>query len=126
MLIKGASGKENKIDTLSNQFYTNIPHDFGMKLPPPINHIGTVRSKIKMLQTLEDLNTNHKLLIDAMQRLENENPADVYNSLINTNLTPVSENSDLFEVLASAIYTTHSSEHSRYSLIVDKIYEVQK
>ncbi|MBK8156807.1 MAG: hypothetical protein IPK55_12860 [Streptococcus sp.] len=42
MLIKGASGKESKIETLTNQFYTNIPHDFGMKLPPPINHIGTV------------------------------------------------------------------------------------
>jgi len=35
--------KSAKIPTLTNEFYSIIPHDFGMTLPPPINFVGTVK-----------------------------------------------------------------------------------
>lgn len=61
-----------------------------------------------------------------MSRLETENPADVYSSLVNTEIIPLSDQSKIFEEISSSVYNTHSTEHSWYTLQVDSIYEIRK
>lgn len=42
-----ASGKT--LSDLSSRFYTAIPHDFGRRVPPPINTEGMLQDKFDML-----------------------------------------------------------------------------
>merc|ERR1719375_1330239 len=41
---------KSKIDEISSEFYTLIPHDFGRKRPPPINDIKTLSAKEELLK----------------------------------------------------------------------------
>ena len=53
ILLSGEKGKENVINALSNDFYSIIPHNFGIKIPPKIDHLLRIKDKIKVLETLQ-------------------------------------------------------------------------
>ena len=53
MLLSGEKGKEGVINALSNDFYSIIPHNFGIKVPPKIDHLLRIKDKIKVLETLQ-------------------------------------------------------------------------
>lgn len=72
-----------------------------------------------------DINANHSMLIEAMSKLESQNPADVYFSIINTNITVLDESSREFKVIKDSVYNTVADEH-KFNLWVDAIYEVNK
>lgn len=38
-----------------SEFYTKIPHDFGMKVPPAITTESELKEKISLLETLGDI-----------------------------------------------------------------------
>merc|ERR1719427_1389070 len=46
---------EVTLGTYSSQFYTVIPHDFGMQLPPVIDTPKKVAKKIRLLETLSEM-----------------------------------------------------------------------
>ena len=46
--LKG-SERPQKLNELSSRFYTVIPHDFGRKIPPRIETLEALRSKMDML-----------------------------------------------------------------------------
>jgi Poly(ADP-ribose) polymerase, regulatory domain len=52
ILISGDKGKENVINALTNDFYSLIPHNFGVKIPPKIDHLLRIKDKIKALETI--------------------------------------------------------------------------
>jgi len=43
--------KEMKYDA-NNDFYTRIPHDFGMRVPPMIRTLPEMREKMKLLEVI--------------------------------------------------------------------------
>jgi hypothetical protein len=53
LLLSGEKGKEGVINALSNDFYSIIPHNFGVKVPPKIDHLLRIKDKIKVLETLQ-------------------------------------------------------------------------
>lgn len=44
-----AKKPRNTLTALSSKFYTLIPHDFGRRIPPAIDDLETLRSKMDML-----------------------------------------------------------------------------
>ena len=44
-----ANKPRNTLTALSSKFYTLIPHDFGRRIPPAIDDLETLRSKMDML-----------------------------------------------------------------------------
>lgn len=52
--------------------------------------------------------------MEAMSKLENQNPADVYYSLVGANIEPLSSSSDEYKVISEALYNTTSTEHSKF------------
>lgn len=56
MLLSGTvGGKENQINQLTNDFYTLIPHNFGIKKATIIDHLLRVKEKLKALDILSDI-----------------------------------------------------------------------
>jgi poly [ADP-ribose] polymerase len=47
----------------NNDYYTRIPHDFGMKVPPPIRTMQQLRIEIKLLEVNFFLNKCFFMLI---------------------------------------------------------------
>src|SRR5690349_23090338 len=44
-----------QLQELSSDFYTVIPHSFGMKVPPVINTAPMVKTKLEMLEALGEI-----------------------------------------------------------------------
>ena len=50
LLVTEDKKKETMLVPLSNDFYATIPHDFGMKKPPIIDHLLRVKEKTRLLE----------------------------------------------------------------------------
>ena len=65
--------KEQRIADLTKDFYQILPHSFGMKRPPNIDHVLRVKEKIKMLESLNDIVvTEHALTSQMVSKSCNE------------------------------------------------------
>jgi len=52
----------SQIVELSSQFYTLIPHVFGMRVPPPIKDPVMLKEKLAMVEALADIEVALKVL----------------------------------------------------------------
>jgi poly [ADP-ribose] polymerase len=52
ILLSGDKNKEKFISSLSNDFYSIIPHNYGIKKPVNIDHLLRIKDKIKVLETV--------------------------------------------------------------------------
>lgn len=81
--IKGAASSSDHLDdttvlSASTQFYTLIPHDFGMRQPPLLDNLRIVRNKSEMLESLLEIELAYKMLhTDGDREVgKEENPID--------------------------------------------------
>lgn len=104
------SNRESRILELTNDFYTNIPQNFGMKRPPPINRIPKVKEKLALLDTLLDLEIANSLSIRSLKQLETQHPLDVYYSQLKCNITVLAP--DFVRTLQNWVDGTHAPSHN--------------
>jgi len=70
-------GKEQRIADLTKDFYQILPHSFGMKRPPNIDHVLRVKEKIKMLESLNDIVVTEHALTSQMDELKKRDAGSV-------------------------------------------------
>lgn len=75
------------ITSLSNQFYTIIPHDFGNKIPEIIDSKNRLRAKMKIVDTLSNIEIATSL---HKQSVTNINPTDINYESLDVELKPLS------------------------------------
>ncbi len=63
MLLTGQAGKEHQINSLTNDFYTLIPHNFGIKKATIIDHLLRVKEKLKLLETVSDIEVTQRSMM---------------------------------------------------------------
>ncbi|KAH3881504.1 protein mono-ADP-ribosyltransferase PARP3-like [Dreissena polymorpha] len=99
--------------TLSSQFYTVIPHDFGRKTPPVINTLEGLRQKMDMLLVLGDIEIAQSLQKEKDRKIGDvtgdtlPNPIDVNYGLLNCELEYLDQKSPEFKVIQT--YTENTS-----------------
>lgn len=71
---------------LSSEFYTHIPHDFGMSRPPVINSVQMLKTKLQMVESLADIEIATRLLASGGADL---NPIDHHYSKLKCGIQPV-------------------------------------
>lgn len=120
-----AGGNKTKIYDYSNQFYTLIPHYFGMSTPPPINTLDMLQKKYDMLEDLGFMQVASTVLKEA-QKHHTENPIDAKYNALNTTLTPLSKKSEIYAKICENVKMTHGHTHVDYKLQVNKIFEVNR
>lgn len=82
---------------LSNDFYCTIPHNFGMKKPPILDHLLRVKEKTRMLEQIHDIITTQHVFLKSLQfDLKHNNPNDVFYNELCVKLTQVDRDSDIF------------------------------
>ena len=116
-----------------NEFYTRIPHYFGMKRPPKINTTEDVQAKIELLEILSDISRGIKVMDIKKEKSEEEdkivevpNPLDVQYKKLNVKLEPLDKTSDDFMLIEKYIQTTHGSTHTLWKMEVENIFVCEK
>ena len=99
--------KHQLIVQLTNDFYNVIPHNFGMKKPPVIDHLLRVKEKTRMVEQLQDIIELQSIYINALGfDLKNKAAADVFYDSLCVKMEKLDHDSDVFAVLYKAIENT--------------------
>lgn len=113
---------ENNLSKLSSEYYTYVPISCGRKKPPIINSdqiLGKYKDTIDELQNMVitvQITNNVKM---------GENPIDSIYKDINTNITPLSKNCEIWEEIVKFIDNSHGSTHGCKLEILD-IFEIEQ
>ena len=117
------SGQNRQFVELSNNFYTRIPHDFGMKVPPVINTQQQLREKMKLLEVLEEVEVAVSIL---NQKSEIDNPIDRHYDQLDCLLKPLDHEDKMFKIIEQYIKKTHALTHNTYTLKLIDVFEAEK
>ncbi|XP_057713748.1 poly [ADP-ribose] polymerase 2 isoform X2 [Corythoichthys intestinalis] len=108
-----------------NQFYTRIPHDFGLKRPPLIRTEEELKKKIELLEALSDIQIAVKM-VESSSDDDDELPLDRYYRSLNCLLEPLDPLSQEYNVIKKYLYSTHASTHNNYTMSVLDIFAVDR
>uniref|UniRef100_A0A1I8J6M0 Poly [ADP-ribose] polymerase n=1 Tax=Macrostomum lignano TaxID=282301 RepID=A0A1I8J6M0_9PLAT len=128
-LVRGGHSSGQKLVSACNDFYTRIPHDFGMRVPPVIRSLEEIQAKADLLQALEQIQTALKVVSDGAEESGDsaaaEHPLDRYRRLA-CDIEPVDSNSEEFSMIDRYLQTTHGPTHSLYTLSLGALFKVQR
>jgi len=119
-------GNRKALVDACNEFYTRIPHDFGMKRPPVLDKLVDVKQKTELLQALSDIRVAISLLDKTAPVETYENPLDKHYKSLDCELVPVDENTDEFRLIEIYAKNTHADTHRNFQLSIDKVFSVFK
>ncbi|KAK2498914.1 hypothetical protein MC885_003942 [Smutsia gigantea] len=107
-----------------NEFYTRIPHDFGLHTPPLIRTEKELSDKVQLLEALGDIEIAIKLVKTEPQSLEH--PLDQHYRKLHCALRPLDHESYEFKVISQYLQSTHAPTHSDYTMTLLDVFEVEK
>lgn len=104
--LKKSKPRMDKLQEHSSMFYTLIPHDFGMALPPVIRDEVILKRKMELLEVLADLEIASKLLSEGKKA--GTHPLDAAYQSLKCDLKPLSHASAEFKRVDEYVRnTTH-------------------
>ncbi|XP_023231702.1 poly [ADP-ribose] polymerase 2-like isoform X3 [Centruroides sculpturatus] len=106
-----------------NDFYTKIPHDFGMKRPPLIKTIIQLKEELELIETLEGIEIALNMMNEEVIKL---NPIDYHYKMLNCGLEPLEHSDKEFEMVELYVQNTHGETHRSYSLSVTDVFKCSK
>uniref|UniRef100_T1IJ17 Poly [ADP-ribose] polymerase n=1 Tax=Strigamia maritima TaxID=126957 RepID=T1IJ17_STRMM len=113
-----------KLVEACNEFYTRIPHSFGMKSPPLIATLPMIKQKIQLLEALGDIQIAIKLLNENPDMLLH--PADNHYKSLKCELIPLEKGSDNYTLIEKYLRNTHGATHNGYTLEIEDIFACVK
>ncbi|KAK2900729.1 hypothetical protein QQF64_015276 [Cirrhinus molitorella] len=107
-----------------NQFYTRIPHDFGLRTPPIIRTEDELKEKIALLEALSDIQIAVKMVQSSVQN--DEHPLDRQYCSLQCQLQPVNSNSNEYKVIEKYLQSTHAPTHTDYTMTILDLFAVER
>ncbi|XP_007949309.1 poly [ADP-ribose] polymerase 2 [Orycteropus afer afer] len=107
-----------------NEFYTRIPHDFGLRTPPLIRTEKELAEKVQLLEALGDIEIAIKLVKTELQ--SPEHPLDQHYRNLHCAMHPLDHASYEFKVISQYLQSTHAPTHSDYTMTLLDVFEVEK
>ncbi|GFR70110.1 poly [ADP-ribose] polymerase [Elysia marginata] len=121
-LIKKKDMGRNLSDACS-EFYTRIPHEFGMQTPPLIRTPQMVKEKISLLEALEDIEIAIKMLKGGDM---SENPVDRHYHQLRCSLNPLDHSTDDFKLINRYLQETHAATHNQYKMELLELFDCDR
>lgn len=107
-----------------NQFYTRIPHDFGLKPPPIIRSEEELKEKIELLEALSDIQIAVKMVQSSTD--SEDHPLDRQYKSLHCGLQPLEPSAHEYQVIERYLQSTHASTHREYTMTVLEIFSVDR
>lgn len=111
-----------KLVEACSEFYTRIPHDFGMRCPPLIRTPAELKTKIQLLEALSDIQIAIQMIKDEQE--EELNPRDTHYNSLGCELEPFDPDHEEYRMVKNYITNSHGSTHTQYNLEVDNVFKV--
>ncbi|WOG94738.1 hypothetical protein DCAR_0314035 [Daucus carota subsp. sativus] len=115
-----------KLEQLSGEFYTVIPHDFGFRKMREfvIDSPQKLKHKLEMVEALGEIVVATKLLEEDMGMQEDP----LYSSYqrLNCELLPLDVDSKEFSIVSKYMKNTHAKTHSNYTVDIVQIFRVSR
>lgn len=109
ILVNG--GKDSMLIELTNQFYTNIPHNYGMQKIPMIDQISHVREKIQLLDLLKDIDIANRFISIALKGDSTINPLDSFYKMLKISLNVVAKEDYYYGLIEEMLKNCHGPTH---------------
>ncbi|VDL95366.1 unnamed protein product [Schistocephalus solidus] len=84
-----------------NLFYTRVPHDFGMRIPPLIDTPNAVKLELDLMKSLQDIEVAFNII--HRETRDNSHPADRHYQALKCDINPLSTDDKLLEVCPSVL-----------------------
>uniref|UniRef100_A0A3Q3B584 Poly [ADP-ribose] polymerase n=1 Tax=Kryptolebias marmoratus TaxID=37003 RepID=A0A3Q3B584_KRYMA len=107
-----------------NQFYTRIPHDFGLRTPPVIRTEEELKEKIALLEALSDIQIAVKMVQSNAD--SDEHPLDNQYHSLRCKLQPLDSSSHEYKVVEKYLRSTHAPTHCDYTMTVLDVFSVDR
>uniref|UniRef100_A0AAR2KR33 Poly [ADP-ribose] polymerase n=1 Tax=Pygocentrus nattereri TaxID=42514 RepID=A0AAR2KR33_PYGNA len=117
-------GSNKELLEACNQFYTRIPHDFGLRTPPLIRTEEELKEKIALLEALSDIQIAVKMVQSSCHG--DEHPLDRQYRSLGCELQPLASDSHEFQVIEKYLQSTHAPTHSDYTMTVLDVFSVDR
>ena len=115
---------ESALNKATNEFYTAIPHSFGMSLPPTINTIEMVKRKVRMLENLRNIGLAGRLLLANPD--SSVHPMDNMYARLGCKLQPIDATHNMHAKISELLAGTHAPTHDKWTLDVANIFTVER
>lgn len=122
LVVKG--GRNAEFIGLSNKFYSLIPHTFGNEIIPIIDTRETINEKSLMVDSLLEIEIAHSLM--NAERYDAENPLDFQYAQLMTQLTPLDQKCEEFNLINKYLQNSHGATHSTYRLEIQEVFRVNR
>lgn len=124
----GAAPASPSVDSLSDMFYSIIPHVFGNRTvrPPVINNMAMVKQEIELLETLADMKNASDIMKPEIDELNRLHPLDrQFRGLHMDEMTPLDPKGNEYQLLQSYLNTTRGQTHvANYN--VETIFRIER
>ncbi|XP_030395389.1 poly [ADP-ribose] polymerase 2-like isoform X4 [Gopherus evgoodei] len=107
-----------------NEFYTRVPHDFGLRPPPLIRTWQELQEKVQLLEALGEIQIAVKLA--RLEPHSQEHPLDRSYRTLGCELCPLERDSAHFQVLERYLLSTHAPTHRDYSMELLEAFTVHR
>lgn len=107
-----------------NEFYTRIPHDFGMRVPPLIRSLEEVKTKLELLQALDDIEFAVNIMKDDKNTFENL--VDLHYRRLACDIKHLESSNLMYSILQDYLKITHGPTHKMYTLELLNIFECRR
>ena len=106
---------------LSSRFYTLIPHSFGRNIPPPINTQEKLKTKMRMLEALADI----EIAVKQMKAAEDVdgNILDAKYDSLKTDINYVEPGSDEFKLINDYV---KNSQEANFPIQMIDLYSIER
>ncbi|KAJ8336518.1 hypothetical protein SKAU_G00377380 [Synaphobranchus kaupii] len=117
-------GSRKELLEACNQFYTRIPHDFGLRTPPIIGTEEELKEKIALLEALSDIQIAVKMAQTGADSLEH--PLDRQYHSLQCQLNPLASDCHEYKVIEQYLQTTHADTHNDYTMSILDVFTVDR
>ncbi|XVF80597.1 hypothetical protein PTKIN_Ptkin15bG0086500 [Pterospermum kingtungense] len=126
--IADVIGQSNrsKLEKLSSEFYTVIPHDFGFRKMRDfvIDTPQKLKKKLEMVEALGEIEVATKLLKD--DTVEEEDPLHYRYQQLHCKLISLDNDSEEYAMITKYAQNTHAKTHSNYIVDIVQIFKVAR
>lgn len=121
--LKRKGSRKDLLDAC-NQFYTRIPHDFGLKTPPLISSEEDLKEKIALLEALSDI----QIAVKMVQSSANcdEHPLDRQYQSLHCQMQSLDPGGQEYQVVSKYLQSTHASTHNDYTMSILDMFSVDR
>lgn len=114
-----------KLPSLSSQFYTLIPHDFGRTVPEAIDNFSLLKLKMRQLETLLDIMIAAQML-DEKPPLIPTNPTDTNYKKLGVELLALNSYTREYKMVQSYVSSGYTQKALGKSITLQNVFKVDR